>query len=75
MELRLNELRINRTWSWILIGAVVALVIAIWVPYRGTAHAATPAYTFSYGSNVASSTVDRDTKPSPFPDQPRHFPR
>jgi hypothetical protein len=62
---------INRTWSWILIAAVLALALAIWVPFRGTAHAATPAYVFpEENPNYVTPTVDYDTKPSPFPDKP-----
>ena len=64
---------INRTWSWILIAAIVALVIAIWLPDRGAARAANSAYVFP-GENpdYVSSTVDNDTKLSPFPDKPEH---
>ena len=70
MTLSINR-PISRTWSWILIAAVVALAIAIWAPYRGTAHAATSAYIFpEENPNYAPPTVDNDTKLSPFPDKP-----
>jgi len=66
-----DTMPINRTWSWILIAAVVALVIAIWLPYIGTAQAANPAYVFpEENPNYVPSTVDSDTKLSPFPDKP-----
>jgi len=61
---------INRTWSWILIAAIVALVIAIWAPYRGTAHAANAAYVFpEENPQYVAPAVDYDTKLSPFPDK------
>lgn len=64
---------INRSWSWILIAAVVALVIAVWLPYKGTAHAANPAYVFpEENPHYVPAVVDNDTKPSPFPDKPGH---
>jgi hypothetical protein len=64
---------INRNWSWILIAAVAALVIAIWLPYRGMARAATQAYVFpEENPNYVPPTVDNDTKLSPFPDNPGH---
>jgi hypothetical protein len=68
------KLPINRTWSWILIAAVIALVIAVWMPFRGTARAAGPqAYIFpEENPNYVPPTVDNDTKPSPFPDKPGH---
>jgi len=70
-------MRLNRTWSWILIAAVVALVIAIWLPSRRTAHAAgTHAYVFpEENPNYVPSTVDKDTKLSPFPDKPQQYRR
>jgi hypothetical protein len=68
--------RINRTWSWILIAALVTLVIAIWAPFRETARAATPAYIFPEDNpNYVHSIVDSATKPSPFPDRPAHYSR
>ncbi|HVW09877.1 MAG TPA: hypothetical protein VHC90_14910 [Bryobacteraceae bacterium] len=67
-------MRVNRTWSWILLAAVAALVIAIWVPLRRTAHAAAPqAYVFpDENPNYVPPAVDDDSKPSPFPERPDH---
>jgi hypothetical protein len=73
MERSIHELHINRTWTWILIGAVAALIIAIWLPNRGTARAAVPAYIFPEDNpDYVPPAFDYNTKPSPFPDQPRH---
>jgi hypothetical protein len=69
-------MRINRIWSWILIATVLALIVAIWLPSRGTAHAANSTYIFpEENPNYVPPTVDNDTKPSPFPDNPTHYPR
>ncbi len=68
-----NEaMRMNRTRSLILIVAVVALVFAIWLPSRGTAHAAAPhAYVFpDENPNYVPPAVDNESKPSPFPAKP-----
>jgi hypothetical protein len=57
-------------WTWILIvEAVVAVLLAIWIPYKRSAHAAGP----SFVPEPVFTAVDDATKPSPFPEKPgRH---
>jgi hypothetical protein len=58
----------NRTWSLILIAAFVALVMAIWLPSRSAAHAASE-QSFVLPEDAPHydpGFVDNDAKPSPF---------
>jgi hypothetical protein len=72
----ISTMPISRTWSWILIAAAVALIVGIWLPWSGTAHAANPTYIFpDENPNYVPPTVDNDTKPSPFPGRPVHYSR
>jgi hypothetical protein len=57
---------VNKTWTYILIAAVAALAIAMWLPSRRAGSAASPAFLLLHH---VPYVADSDKKPSPFPER------